>query len=119
MPAVAAPERARRRSSRAVNGATDEVVQPFAVGRVELEQAAEAGVGGLGHELAKLAFKTRRDENGAAAGEGPQRCCGRQSGGGADVYELEAHRGASLVADVLTARPKPRPKAKRPRSEKP
>ena len=107
---AAAPEATRRRSSRASCGppgpasATttsppaarpDELVEPLAVGRVELEQAAEAGVGGLGDELPELALEAGRDEDGAAAGEGPQRCCGRQSGGGADVHEREAHRGGA------------------------
>ena len=106
-PGAAAPEAARRRSSRASCGppgpasATttspaaalrDEVVEALAVGRVELEQPAEAGVGGLGDELAELALEAGGNEDGAAAGEGPQRCCGRQSGGGADVHEREAHR---------------------------
>ena len=118
---AAAPEAARRRSSRASCGppgpasATttspaaarrDEVVEALAVGRVELEQPAEAGVGGLGDELPELALEAGRDEDGAAAGEGPQRGCGRQSGGGADVHEREAHRGfAPGVVSRLTSWP--------------
>ena len=87
-------------------GAAHEVVEPLAVGGVELEQPAEAGVGGLGDKLPELAVEARRDEDGAAAGEGPQRSCGRQSGGGADVHEREAHSGfAPGVMTRLTSWP--------------
>ncbi len=75
----------------AVRGAADEVVEALAVGRVQLQQPAEAGIGGLGHELPELALEAGRDEDGAAAGEGPQRCCGDHSGGGAGVHEREGH----------------------------
>ena len=91
----------------------DEVVEPLAVGGVELEQPADAGVRGLGDELSELALEADRDvdgplvagnECGAAAGEGPQRGCGRRSGGGADVHEREAHsRSPTVIA--LTRRP--------------
>ena len=86
--------------------------------RVDLDEAALAGVGGLGDERAQLALEPGRDEDGAAAGERPQRSCGRQLGGGADVYEAKAHpcrvtreragrSGPSLTLPVTRSRSAP------------
>ena len=94
-------------------GAATQVVEAFAVGRVQLQQPAEAGVGGLGHELPELALEADRDEDGAAAGDGPQRGCGRKSGGGADVHEREAHAASPGEARLRATERRrwPRPEA--------
>ena len=76
-------------------GAAGEVVEALAVGRVDLEEPAAAGVGALRDEVAELAVQAGGHEDGAAAGERPQRSCGRQTGGGADVHERQAHGAAA------------------------
>ncbi len=103
----------QRHDHAALGGAADELVEAVAVGRVDLQQPAEPGVGGLRHELAELAGEAGRDEDGAAAGERPQRGCGRQSGGGADVHEREAHRRAAAPGSAAGPSPPARPTATR------
>ena len=77
------------------HGATGQVVEAHAVGRVDLEKAPAAGSGALRDQVAELAVEPGGHEDGAAAGERPQRGCGRQTGGGADVHERQAHGTAA------------------------
>ncbi len=92
----ARPVRPRERhDDLAGHGAAGQVVETLAVGRVDLEQAPAAGIGALRHQVAELAVKPCGNEDGAAAGERPQGSCGRQTGGGADVHERQAHGTAA------------------------
>ena len=86
----------------------DQVVEPLVVARVDLEHAALAGVGRLPDELEQPGVEAGGHEDGAAAGERPQRGCGRQRGGGADVDEREAH-GAPEALPLTERRATPNP----------
>ena len=57
-----------------------------------------------------------RNEDGAAAGQRPQRGCGRQCGGGADVHEREAHLAGprALRRTAALSSAGRRPTARRP-----
>ena len=60
-----------------------------------------------GEQVGELAVETFGQIDGAAAGQRPQRGCGRQLGDGADVDELQAHSrlGRRRGADAPRRRP--------------
>ena len=72
-----------------------EPVEPPGVAGVDLQEPALSATGGLRDQVAHLAAEAGGNEDGAAAAQRPQRCCGRQTGGGADEHEREAHGRAA------------------------
>ena len=102
-PAAAARARSSRASCGAGGPARATTTSCAAARSTSAARAsAAAAYSGCAAEPARLGHQTRergvgagRYDDGAAAGQRPQRGCGRQLGGGADVDQSEAHDASS------------------------